>query len=911
MKIISSIFKRKRFIEDDIIFNLLFESLPTEMIFIQTDGTMRGNKSFCSMLGYDEDELTALDWNHFTHLDDTEKCHEIFNHLLNGESNTVSIDKRYINKEGKFIAVKETLSVHKDDKNKPLFIIGLVSKVNEQKSEASTKEFTENDFKNLYKNLPLAILVYDMASLKFIEVNDAALNLYGYTSAEFLNLTIEDIRITERQPLPHIKDNFSGKMGYSLVHKHKKKDGRIFNADITSQVMNLNDKKVRIVTVRELYPDNSNSSLIINAENSSNFHIDYIEEKFRSFFEYDLSGNYISTVDGKIVAANERFRDILGFKGVEETLITPIEEIYKNVEDRKKLLDKIILERKVENYEMELVARNGKMIHILANILGEFDDNGNLQYLLGQIFDISDRNLAVETIKQLSAAVEQSPVSIVITDPAGYIQYANPKCLELTGYELYELIGKNPSVFKSGEKPKEEYAELWKTIRAGKEWRGEFHNRKKNGELYWEFASISPIKNKDGVTTSFLAVKEDITQRKKSEQELIEAKEKAELINRIKTTFFSNMSHELRTPLSGILGFTELLLEEIKDPEQRKMLDSITLSGQRLLETLNRILQISKIESDRLIPMYEEVEMSSFIQSHMDEFKTTTLIKDVQIEFKSHSENLYAKIDKGLFRSVLSNLLSNALKFTKKGYITVICKHHTELGKPFVRIDIKDTGIGISKANLEIIFEEFRQASEGLNRMYEGTGLGLAIVKKFTESMGGKVYVESELEKGSTFSVCFPLSVQSISAASIKQVRLSDETFHTTEKIKKKPLILLVEDDLTNCEIVKVYLTDFCKLHIANNGKDAMELIMQHKYDAFLMDIALGSGVSGVEVSKVIKSTPGYENTPIIALTAYAMNGEKEKLLNEGLTHYISKPYKMGELIDTLTQALSHQKLSN
>ena len=191
---------------------------------------------------------------------------------------------------------------------------------------------------------------------------------------------------------------------------------------------------------------------------------------------------------------------------------------------------------------------------------------------------------------KLSVALEQSPVSILITDPTGKIEYVNPKFTAVSGYSLDEVKGDNPRVLKSGKHTDEFYKNIWDTILSGNDWQGELLNKKKNGELFWENAIISPIINSDGVITNFVAIKEDISEKKLMIEALIRAKDEAEEMNRVKSSFFANMSHELRTPMVGILGFSEVLMTEFKEtPELFHMIKSINISGRRLLETLNTV----------------------------------------------------------------------------------------------------------------------------------------------------------------------------------------------------------------------------------------------------------------------------------------------------------------------------------
>ncbi len=220
--------------------------------------------------------------------------------------------------------------------------------------------------------------------------------------------------------------------------------------------------------------------------------------------------------------------------------------------------------------------------------------------LRGFIIDKTESKKSEEQLRILSRAVQQSPASVIITDFDGNIEYINPKFKEVTGYSLDEITGKNPRILSSGLKPASEYEMLWKTIKSGNDWRGEFQNKKKNGEIYWASALISPVKESEGNITHFLGLQEDITERKRNEMELKAAKEKAEEMNRLKSVFLANMSHELRTPMIGILGYAETLYNELKESPLKEMAGTLLKSSSRLKETLNLILDLSRIEANKI-----------------------------------------------------------------------------------------------------------------------------------------------------------------------------------------------------------------------------------------------------------------------------------------------------------------------
>jgi PAS domain S-box-containing protein len=368
--------------------------------------------------------------------------------------------------------------------------------------------------------------------------------------------------------------------------------------------------------------------------------------------------------------------------------------------------------------------------------------------------DISDRKKAERELTLLSYAVEQSANTIVITDPDGSIVFANKAFTRTTGYTLEEALGQNPRILKSGYQPDQYYSELWKTISGGGVWHGEFHNRRKDGSTYWEEAVISPVKDETGRIINYLAVKEDITKRRRAEEELRQAKEEAEAANRMKSEFLANMSHEIRTPMNAILGFTELLLEEEPDRERLEKLDIIKKSGKNLLNLLNDILDFSKIEAGKLLiePGYFSLRRAvEHVVSLYEPVATEKGLDFLSIPDVDLPGIVYG--DELRLTQIIINIVSNAVKFTETGGVTLRCTYV----RPDVIITVADTGIGISADKIASIFSAFEQADSSTERKYGGTGLGLAISKRLAEMMGGSIHVQSVPGEGSVFTLTVEL----------------------------------------------------------------------------------------------------------------------------------------------------------
>jgi PAS domain S-box-containing protein len=388
---------------------------------------------------------------------------------------------------------------------------------------------------------------------------------------------------------------------------------------------------------------------------------------------------------------------------------------------------------------------------------------------LGIVFE---RKRAEDELKKLYRAVEQSRATVVITDVNGKIQYVNPKFTILTGYSYEEAIGKDPSIMNSGQQPRQFYEDLWATIVSGKEWYGQFCNKKKNGDVYWESASISPVRNEKGKITHFVAVKEDITQLLQYEEDLKKAKEIAEKANRAKSDFLAGMSHELRTPLNAVIGFSEVLQERYFGPltdKQEEYVKDILESGRHLLALINDILDLTKVEAGKM-----DLELSDFSVSDLIH-NSIVMIREkaakhritIQIDMAPDVEKIEIRADERKIKQVLFNLISNAVKFTPDGGAIHLLADFVLEPAPakngasslrFLQISVQDDGIGLSAENQVKIFDHFYQVSSDRRDKTPGTGLGLPLSGELIELHGGSLWAESDGEgKGSRFIFRIPV----------------------------------------------------------------------------------------------------------------------------------------------------------
>ncbi len=538
-----------------------------------------------------------------------------------------------------------------------------------------------------------------------------------------------------------------------------------------------------------------------------------------------------------------------------------------------------------------VLPRQGLRWRLSDAIPERMEDGGTMWH--GIISDITERKQAEEELQNLRTAVEQSATTIVITDPQGTIEYVNPIFEQSTGYSAAEALGLNPRVLNSGEQGADFYKNLWATISSGKIWRGQFHNRRKDGSLYWESATISPVFNENGEIIHFIAVKEDISEVKSLEADLIKALRRAESANRAKSEFLAVMSHELRTPLNGVLGFADLLAHTPLDEEQREYALTITNSGQHLLEVVNDILDFSSIEKGSLKLDFSTVPTFELVETCCQGVRKAAADKGLEFRYEAAAD-VPARItgDARRIRQLLFNLLGNAVKFTSAGSVILRASMKKNREKDFLNFAIEDTGPGISPETLSCLFKPFTQADSSLRRPFEGTGLGLAISQRLVEAMGGTLTVDSTPGIGSTFTLRIPLEPEMPTLQSPVLPTAPPAT------LSSGGLVLVVDDDRINCILARRFLENIgLRAEFAVNGQAALDAFVPGKYCAILMDMQMPV-MNGLEATAKIREIEAAteSHVPIIALTANVMPGDRDRCMAAGMDDFLTKPFNRDDL---------------
>ncbi|MGM0621699.1 MAG: PAS domain-containing sensor histidine kinase, partial [Bacteroidota bacterium] len=409
--------------------------------------------------------------------------------------------------------------------------------------------------------------------------------------------------------------------------------------------------------------------------------------------------------------------------------------------------------------DLPLVTSDGREIHV------EFVSNvylaNHTKVIQCNIRDITERTNIQNEIKFQAELINNVGQAVIATDLQGKVIYWNNAAEKIYGWSPSEAMGQNIMDLTPARQSNEQAIDIMQKLSAGKTWAGEFDVKRKDGSSFPAFVTDTPMLDSNGKLAGIIGISSDITERKHAEMELIEAKERAEESDRLKSAFLANMSHEIRTPMNGILGFTDLLKNfELKGNEQQEYIRIIERSGARMLNIINDIVSIAKIEAHQIGITISDTNINDQVEYIYRFFKVEAEQKKLNISFKNGlvNEDSTIKTDKEKVSSVLTNLVKNALKFTQTGSI--------ELGylkkDGFLEFYVKDSGPGIREEQLEIIFERFRQGSETLTRNYEGAGLGLSISKAYVEMLGGKIWVENNPGKngsasGATFFFTIPV----------------------------------------------------------------------------------------------------------------------------------------------------------
>jgi two-component system, sensor histidine kinase and response regulator len=575
--------------------------------------------------------------------------------------------------------------------------------------------------------------------------------------------------------------------------------------------------------------------------------------------------------------------------------------------------------------ELELVTARGNLRWVRTVGQPVFEGDRVVK-LRGTLQDVTARKQAEESIRLLSQAVEQSPAAIVITDAAGRISYANDAYVKLGGEDRAALIGRDLRAIYAavGRLDGGDADDVRHALDEGLDWQGEFSGVHADGSERLERIGMTPIRQPDGRITHFVAVSQDISERRRMEEELqrhrtrleelvlsrttelAQAKESAEAANRSKSAFLASMSHEIRTPMNAIIGLAHLLARTELGAAQRERLGKIEAAAEHLRKVIDDVLDLSKIEAEKL-----SLDVTGFsVEALFGEVRSMMLERVaekglyLQADARGVPQWLYGDVTR--LRQALLNYLGNAVKFTERGGIVLSARVEERIGDTLmVRFEVSDSGIGIAPEELDRLFASFEQADASIARKYGGSGLGLLITRRLARLMGGDAGADSEPGRGSTFWFTARLS----SVGDGRTVVAPPNDADARDVLRNRhgaARILLVEDNPVNREVALALLEDIgMSADVALDGVEALERLADASYDLVLMDMQMPR-MDGLEATRRLRRMPGLAGLPVLAMTANAFAEDRKACAAAGMNDFVPKPVDPAAFHRVLLHWLEH-----
>lgn len=807
----------------------------------------------------------------------------------------------HVKKSGEEFPVSLSTSIIRDEEGKPLALVGVSADISERKkaqldlqfAEQKLREIVEHSSNLFYSHTPENVITYISPQSRYFlgcEPDEVKIGWTDFiTENPVNNRGMQRTQLAIESGIPQLPHEL----------ELKTKDGRVIWVEANEAPVVKDGKTVAIV----------GALIDITEKKKAAEKLKQSEENYRGIFDNASDAIYIQDKEGRFIEVNRGAVKMYGYE--KEFFIGKTPEVLSapGKNDLTKIMGKIkaAFEGEPQQFEFWGKKRNGIIFPKIVRLqkCKYFGDDVLIAFAL----DITERKKIEEELsiseERFRSLIENMLEAALIIDLSGKILFANISAAKIVGLNSpAEGIGKKVFDFLHPDFITPVLQILARSRNNNEPLVDEYKITTVDGEIKWVESLGKRISFEDKL--AILLTLRDVTDRKMSEIELKQSKYRAEEMSKIKSNFLANMSHELRTPLVGILGFAEMLKDELNDDNFKDMADKILTSGKRLMDTLNSVLDLSKIEANRVELNFQTINLSTIVNTQVDLFRAFAKGKNLYLKTETSEKKIHISVDEQIFRQIINNLINNALKYTDSGGVTISIDKTTSSEAGYARIRVTDTGIGIPSESLGTIFHEFRQVSEGFNRHFEGTGLGLTITKKFVSMMNGTITVKSSVGKGSVFTLQFPAVEKSNSQLEIEKINVVNakekNNGHDPDHI---PKILVVENDDASKEVTKLFLKNLCEMDFASDGETAVELAGSNHYEIILMDINLGLGISGLDAAKEIRNINGYARVPIVALTAFAMRGDREEFLKAGCTHYLSKPFTKEKIVELLNRIIN------
>jgi PAS domain S-box-containing protein len=774
-------------------------------------------------------------------------------------------------------------------------------------AEAALRE-SEEKYRELVETSSSVIIRVDSRGcIKFI--NHFGLRFFGYLEGEILGRNVADTIVPDRGTgcdLQSIVENIRQHPdGYAThVMENMRSNGeRVWIAWTHRLVQNDRGEIVEVLCIGNDITENRRSSEELKkAVADLRETRDYLE----NLFGHANAPMIVWDPDFRITRFNHAFERLTGHLAG-DVLGRSLDILFPDETSAESFsyIQRTLSGESWDAVEIPILHKGGEVRTVLWNSATIYDEDGRkVIAAIAQGQDITERKAAEEQVTFQASLLDQVRNAVIATDLLGRIIYWNRFSEVLYQWKADEVLGQ--SIAKTILPPEKEalMKEVMDDIMRYGYRESEHMVRRKDGTLFPAFYFFSTLSDEEGRRMGFVGVSIDLTERKKVEQDLQRAKERAESATKAKSAFLANMSHEIRTPMNAVIGFTGLLLNTSIDPEQRDYIETIRSSGDSLLAVISDILDFSKIEGGMLDLEKEAFELQECLETSMNMVAEVAASKGLSLSYTTEPlvpGQLLGDLTR--LRQILVNLLGNAVKFTETGSIQVNVSSFCTSGNEYeIQFMVQDTGIGISEDRMSRLFQSFSQVDASTTRKYGGTGLGLAICKHLAELMGGRIWAESCTGKGSTFYFTIQAEASTepyarrLAEASALPLDLSDQ------QRQKSLRILLAEDNAVNQKVAMRMLKSLgYRADVAANGLEVLRALQSYPYDVVLMDVQMPE-MDGLEATRNIRRIQGRQ-PHIIAMTAHAMKGDREECLGAGMNDYVSKPVRIEELYAALQRS--------
>ncbi|MFT3702178.1 MAG: PAS domain S-box protein [Agriterribacter sp.] len=859
------------------------------------------SRQYKKMLGYEDYEFKneTQEWLSRVHPEDQHIIKKDDKDYLNNCINAHQREYRIKHKNGEYLWILDRgMVVDRTATGQPKRIIGTHTDITDRKR-------AEDEYRRIsvVASANQNGVVFTDAMGKIFWSNEGFSKITGFSQEEIIGKTPLELcegPLSKSDALQVMINAFFSGLSFDVELIHYRKDKTTFWGRVAGQaIINAEGKVNQYFAIIEN----------ISEEKEVERKLKQYDERLKlaltnvgdNYWEYDFTS-------GKTNFSNN-VNELLGFEPDE------YEDMGALWQERVHPDDKALLTENEKNYKLGLIEhhtneyrvihKDGKIRWVYdRGVVTERDENGKPLVTVGTHIDITERKLSEQTIRireeKYRSIIANMNLGMLEVDNCEIIQFANQSFCNMSGLALNELLGKNASTLFAKWGNEDLLAEKNKMRRKGISDAYEISVKNKKGEVKWWLISGAPRYNDDGELLGSIGIHLDITKQKLLEQELLHAREQAESSANAKQTFLANMSHEIRTPMNAILGMTNQLAKTELSKEQRFYLSTVHSAADNLLIIINDILDLSKIDAGKLTLEKIGFEPKTVMRRVMQVMMHRAEEKGLNFTNSFCDSRLSPVLlgDPYRLNQVLLNLISNAIKFTDKGTVDVTCTVLADTPhQQTIEITVTDTGIGMEEAFAKNLFEKFSQEDSSVIRKYGGTGLGMSICKELVELMKGKINVKSK--KGIGTSIYVVIDFEKGAVANLP----SKETGVIDSRLLKGAKILVTDDNEINQLVAATILRNYgAEITKAYNGAEALEKISTMAFDIVLMDIQMPV-MDGIEATKIIKSTS--RNLPVIALTAFAIEGDNQKCIDAGMNDYLSKPFQESQLVNIVCKWLS------